>query len=53
MNKDKFLSFYKGTVNEASASACYDAIKSALEQAGIYSDLTMLGAIANCSYRSW
>lgn len=46
MNKDKFLSFYKGTVNEASVSACFDAVKTALEQAEIYSDATMLGAMA-------
>lgn len=45
-SKDKFLGFYKNTVNEKSASDFYDIAKKALEEAGIYSDLTMIGICA-------
>lgn len=46
MTKDQFLSFYKGQPNYNSASACFDAVSSALNQAGIFSDLTLIGALA-------
>ena len=46
MNKDKFLAFYKGTLNEESASICFDSVKSALESLNIYSPLVMIGAMA-------
>lgn len=43
MSKDQFMSFYKG--NQA-ASDCYDAVSQALKDVGIYSDLTLIGALA-------
>lgn len=46
MNKIKFLQFYKGTVNEVSASQCFDEVKLALEKLGIYSPLAMVSAMA-------
>lgn len=41
--KEKILSFYKGNV---SASECYDTLEKALREIGIYTDLTMIGAMA-------
>lgn len=43
MEKQKVLSFYKGN---ADAAVCYDALEKALKDAGIFTDLTMLGAMA-------
>lgn len=40
------MSFYNGTPEGPSASACYDAIQAALMTLGIYTDLTMAGAMA-------
>lgn len=40
------MSFYKGTPAELPASQCYDAIQAALMGLGIYTDLTMCGAMA-------
>ncbi len=45
-SKTKFMSFYRGSVNEQSANDCYDAIQKALTDIGIYTDLTMIGALA-------
>lgn len=45
-NKQKFISFYINTPNETNASMCWDAVNTALIKIGIYSDLTMLGAMA-------
>ena len=42
MTKDQFLTFYKGS---ASASACYDAVSAALKEIGIFSELTLIGAL--------
>jgi hypothetical protein len=46
MTKEGFMSFYKGTVNEKSASECFDNISKALQDCGIYSDMTLIGALA-------
>lgn len=46
MLKSQFLSFYKGTPNETSASLCYDAIEKALFEQGILSRNTLIGALA-------
>lgn len=43
INKDKFLAFYPGTT---SPGECFDLLKSKLEKYKIYSDLTMIGALA-------
>lgn len=45
-NKIKFIGFYKGTTIESDASQCYDLIQTALMKQGIYTDLTMCGAMA-------
>lgn len=46
MFKSQFLSFYKGTTNEKSASECYDVIEKALHEQGILSKNTLIGALA-------
>lgn len=46
MSKEAFLSFYKGTPNEKSASICYDLITQELKNCGIYSELALIGALA-------
>lgn len=46
MSKDQFLKFYKGTPSEQSAGECYDAISKALTKVGIFTDLTLIGALA-------
>lgn len=46
MTKQGFMSFYLGTPYESGASECYDAIDKALTEAGINSQLTLLGALA-------
>lgn len=43
--KDLFMTFYKGTMYEAAASTAYDATKAALQQVGIYTPLTLVGAL--------
>ena len=44
--KDQFMRFYKGTQFEQGASECFDNIEKALKTDGIYSPLTMVGAMA-------
>lgn len=44
--KDKFMQFYKGTVNEKSASDCFDAVDQALTDLKINTSLTLIGALA-------
>jgi len=46
MTKDKFMKFYIGTPYEQNASEAFDSIESALIEQGIFSDLTMVGALA-------
>jgi len=46
MDKNKFLSFYKGEKNYQDASACWDAIETALKEFNVYSPLVMVGAMA-------
>lgn len=46
MTKDTFLSFYKGTIYEIPAGICYDAVSQALKDVGIYTELTLIGALA-------
>jgi putative chitinase len=43
MTKEAFMQFYKGNED---ASACYDAVKSALDELGILTDMTLIGALA-------
>ncbi len=43
MTKEQFTSFYPGNTH---ASTCYDVVKKALEEFKIYSDLTLIGALA-------
>ena len=43
MKKEQFLSFYK---TKTHAEICYDSVKTALEEAGILTDLTLIGALA-------
>lgn len=45
-SKEKFMSFYNGTPNAKGASSCYDNIRKALEEVGILTDLTLIGALA-------
>lgn len=45
-DKIKFMSFYRGSANEQSASDCYDALQKSLMDIGIYTDLVMIGALA-------
>lgn len=52
MLKSQFLSFYKGTPNETSASLCYDAIEKALFEQGILSRNTLIGALATIRVES-
>lgn len=42
-DKVKFLAFYN---NSPDAAACYDALQKALTEIGIYTDLTLVGALA-------
>lgn len=44
--KDKFMSFYKGTQFEKGASECFDVVTQALQSQGIFSSLTLIGALA-------
>lgn len=44
--KDKFLSFYQTEPVKTSAGNCFDTISQALKDAGIYSDLVLIGALA-------
>jgi hypothetical protein len=44
--KESFLSFYKGQPNEQAAADCFDYIYTALKIVGIYTDLTLIGALA-------
>lgn len=46
MLKSQFLNFYKGTSYEQSASQCYDIIERTLNDYGILSRLTLIGALA-------
>ena len=46
MYKSQFLSFYKGTPYEKSASECYDLIEKNLFEQGILSKNTLIGALA-------
>ena len=46
MDKAIFLAFYKGEPMEPHASEAFDNIKSALIECGIYTPLTLLGALA-------
>lgn len=46
MDKQQFMKFYVGTLNEQSASSCFDNVSKALTDAGIYSNLTLIGALA-------
>jgi len=46
MLKSQFMSFYRGTANEQSASQCYDAIEKALYEQGILTRNTLIGALA-------
>ena len=43
MTKDSFLQFYKGNED---ASRCYDAVKAALDELGILTENTLIGALA-------
>ena len=45
-DKNKFMYFYKGTPIEQDASRCFDLIQTALMTYGIYSEMTMVGAMA-------
>ena len=42
----KFMTFYKNTPYAATAEACFDAVAIALAEAGILSDMTLIGALA-------
>lgn len=44
--KDQFMRFYKNTQYEQGASECFDLVEKALKADGIYSPLTMVGAMA-------
>ncbi len=44
--KDYFISFYRDTAVEQGASTCFDCIYDALQQKGICTDLTLIGALA-------
>ena len=46
MTKTAFLSFYTNTEYASSAGECYDAVTLALQNAGIYSQNTLIGALA-------
>lgn len=46
MNKDKFMSFYKGTQFEHSASDCFNNIIVELWNQGILTPMTLIGALA-------
>jgi len=46
MDKNKFMSFYKGTPNEKSASDCFDAVSDALDGLGILTPLTLVGVLS-------
>lgn len=46
MTKDHFMSYYRGTPNESSASQCYDLVSGELERQGLLADLTLVGAMA-------
>jgi len=48
MLKHQFLSFYKNEPNENYAEQCYDAVENALNDCGILSRLTLIGALATC-----
>lgn len=45
-SKDSFMSFYKGTPSEQGAFDCYDNISKALLDTNIYTDFTLIGALA-------
>ena len=45
-NKQSIMRFYNGTPIEQDASNCYDLIQTGLISLGIYTDLTMAGAMA-------
>lgn len=44
--KEDFMRYYRGTTNEKSASECFDLVEQALIKLGIYTKLTMIGAMA-------
>lgn len=44
--KEKFMKFYKGEPGEKTASDCYDNILAALQEYKIYTDMTLIGALA-------
>ena len=44
--KEDFMRYYVGTANEKSASECFDLVESSLKKLGIYTKMTMIGAIA-------
>ena len=46
MTKNQFMTFYLGTPSEAAASAAYDAISKALNDLGLTSPMTLVGALA-------
>jgi hypothetical protein len=46
MTKEKFLSFYKGTPNEANAGKAWDAVEAAFKELNILTPLVMVGAMA-------
>lgn len=46
MLRSQFLSFYKNTAYEKSAGQCYDIIERTLNDYGILSRLTLIGALA-------
>lgn len=43
---DNFIRYYKGTANELSASKCFEMLQNELMAKGIYTKMTMIGAIA-------
>lgn len=46
MLREKLSSFYKGTQYEAGFLECFDAVEEALTEQGIFTPLTMIGALA-------
>lgn len=46
MQKEQFMSFYKDIKDQKALGDCYDAITKALKDIGIFSNLTLIGALA-------